>query len=461
MNAPREAVVRMYAPREAIHPREATGRHASLRWACVWLTQLLFYGLPWLRYNGRQAVLFDLGSRQFHLFGLVFWPQDFIYLAGLLIVCAYALFLVTTVAGRVWCGFACPQTVYTELFLWIERRIEGARSARIRLDRQPWNLEKIGKKAAKHAAWLALALWTGLSFVGYFTPVASLVAGVRHLDLGRWETFWVLFYGLATYGNAGWLREQVCKYMCPYARFQSAMFDKDTLIVTYDRARGEPRGPGMRAPGGEAGDCIDCTLCVQVCPTGIDIRRGLQYECIGCAACVDACNTVMDKVGQPRGLIRYATEHALARGWDAAQVRRRLLRPRVIGYAAVLALMAGAMAFALALRVPLKVDVIRDRGAMGREAGDGRVENVYRLQLMNTGGEARLLRIAVAGLPGAAVVGEDRVEIGAAAARALPVRVRAERGPAGARRIVFTVTALDDPALTVREEAAFIVPHRD
>ena len=449
----------MYAAREEIYPREAKGRYATLRWACVWLTQLLFYGLPWIGYNGRQAVLFDLGARKFHLFGLVLWPQDFIYLAGLLIVCAYGLFLVTTVAGRVWCGFACPQTVYTELFLWIERRIEGARSARIRLDRQPWNAEKIAKKTAKHAAWLAVALWTGFTFVGYFTPVRSLMGEILAWRLGPWEAFWVLFYGFATYGNAGWMREQVCKYMCPYARFQSAMFDKDTLIVTYDRARGEPRSPGGRVAGGEAGDCIDCTLCVQVCPTGIDIRRGLQYECIGCAACIDACNGVMDKVGRPRGLIRYATEQALARGWGNGEVARRLLRPRVLGYAAVLALMVAAMTASLALRVPLKVDVIRDRGSMGREVEDGRIENVYRLQLMNTSEQARSYRLGVAGLPGAAVADGEVVEVDAASTRAVPVRVRADAGgEPGSHRIAFTITALDDPAVAVREEAAFIVP---
>ena len=460
MNAPKEAVVRMYAAREEIYPREAKGRYATLRWACVWLTQLLFYGLPWIGYNGRQAVLFDLGARKFHLFGLVLWPQDFIYFAGLLIICAYGLFLVTTVAGRVWCGFACPQTVYTELFLWIERKVEGPRSARIRLDRQPWGFEKIAKKTAKHAAWLAVALWTGFTFVGYFTPVRSLTTEILAWQLGPWEAFWVLFYGFATYGNAGWMREQVCKYMCPYARFQSAMFDKDTLIVTYDRARGEPRSPSGRVAGGQAaGDCIDCTLCVQVCPTGIDIRRGLQYECIGCAACVDACNGVMDKVERPRGLIRYATEQALAKGWGSEQVRRRLLRPRVLGYAAVLALMVAAMTASLALRVPLKVDVIRDRGSMGREVEDGRIENVYRLQLMNTSEQARSYRLGVAGLPGAAVADGEVVEVHAASTRAVPVRVRADAGgEPGSHRIAFTITALDDPAVAVREEAAFIVP---
>ncbi|MFC4933388.1 cytochrome c oxidase accessory protein CcoG [Massilia sp. GCM10023247] len=465
MNAPKEAVIKMYAAREEIYPREAKGRYATLRWACVWLTQLLFYGLPWIGFNDRQAVLFDLGTRKFHLFGLVLWPQDFIYLAGLLIICAYGLFLVTAVAGRVWCGFACPQTVYTELFLWIERRIEGARSARIRLDRQPWNAEKIWKKGAKHAAWLAVALWTGFTFVGYFTPVRSLMAEAASWNLGPWEAFWVLFYGFATYGNAGWMREQVCKYMCPYARFQSAMFDKDTLIVTYDRARGEPRSPSGRPPvvngvaAPKAGDCIDCTLCVQVCPTGIDIRQGLQYECIGCAACVDACNGVMEKVSKPKGLIRYATENALAKGWSSAEVGRRLLRPRVLGYGAVLLLLMAAMTASLALRVPLKVDVIRDRGSMGREVEDGRIENVYRLQLMNTSEQARSYRLGVSGLAGAAIADADVVEVDGASGRAVPVRVRADAGgQSGSHRIEFTITALDDPAVAVREEAAFIVP---
>jgi cytochrome c oxidase accessory protein FixG len=455
--APKEAVIKMYAKREAIHPREVKGRFATLRWACVWLTQALFYGLPWLSMHGRQAVLFDLGARKFHLFGLVLWPQDFIYLAGLLIICAYGLFLVTAVAGRVWCGYACPQTVYTEIFLWIERRIEGDRSARIRLDRQPWTAQKVVRRMAKHLAWGAVALWTGFTFVGYFTPIRALGDAVAHLGLGPWETFWVLFYSFATYGNAGWMREQVCKYMCPYARFQSAMFDHDTLIVSYDGARGEPRGA---ARDGTRGDCIDCSLCVQVCPTGIDIRNGLQYECIGCAACVDACDSVMDKVGKPQGLIRYATENALAGRWDARQIRARLLRPRTIGYGLVLLLMAAGMSTALALRTPLKLDVIRDRGSMGREVDGGRIENVYRLQLMNTGEHAHLFRIRVAGIPTAAVVDEDVVELAGASARAVPVRVRVDHGAArtGSNALAFTVTAEDDPALHVTEKAVFIVP---
>ncbi|MCD2518492.1 cytochrome c oxidase accessory protein CcoG [Massilia sp. G4R7] len=458
MTVQQEAVIRMYAAREEIHPREIKGRYASLRWACVWLTQLLFYGLPWISMHGRQAVLFDLASRKFYLFGLVLWPQDFIYLAALLILCAYGLFLVTAVAGRVWCGFACPQTVYTEIFLWIERRFEGARSARIRLARQPWTLEKIARKGGKHAAWLLVAGWTGFTFVGYFTPVRELGASIASFGLGPWETFWVLFYAFATYGNAGWMREQVCKYMCPYARFQSAMFDKDTLIVSYDAARGEPRNPRQTVPG--AGDCIDCSMCVQVCPTGIDIRRGLQYECIGCAACVDACNGVMDKVARPRGLIRYATENALAGRLSTAEVRRRILRPRVLVYTLVLAVLGMAMVASLALRNPLKLDVIRDRGSMGREVEDGMIENVYRLQLMNTLESPQRLRIAVTGIVSAQVVEGEVVEIGPASTRAVPVRVRIGPGQAmpGSNRIAFSVASADGHGLQVSEDAVFLVP---
>ncbi|MFP5394390.1 MAG: cytochrome c oxidase accessory protein CcoG, partial [Gammaproteobacteria bacterium] len=382
---PKPTVIRMYAAREEIYPREAKGRYASLRWACVWLTQLVFYGMPWLTWGGRQAVLFDLGARKFYIFGLVLWPQDFIYLAALLIISAYLLFMVTAVAGRVWCGFACPQTVYTEIFMWIERRIEGARSARIRLDRQPWSAEKLAKKSAKHTAWSIVALYTGITFVGYFTPVRELFPAIGAFALGPWEAFWIGFYALATYGNAGWLREQVCKYMCPYARFQSSMFDQDTLIVTYDKARGEPRSPKQTARNGEKkGDCIDCSMCVQVCPTGIDIRKGLQYECIGCAACIDACNGVMDKIDLPRGLIRYSTDNAMEQGWTPRQTARRVLRPRVLIYAGLLAILVTAFFATLALRTPLKLDVLRDRGSMGREVDDGLIENVYRLQVMNT-----------------------------------------------------------------------------
>ena len=397
-----EGAQALYAARKKIYPRTVHGRFDRWRWVLVWATQIVFYGLPWLTWNGRQAVLFDLAARKFYIFGFVFWPQDFIYLTALLIISALALFLFTAVGGRLWCGYACPQTVYTEIFMWIERKIEGGRAQRMLLDEAPVSARKVAVKGAKHAAWIAVSLWTGFTFVGYFTPITELLGAVAALATGPWETFWILFYGFATYGNAGWMREQVCKYMCPYARFQSAMFDRDTLIITYDAGRGEPRGPRSRkAVRAEIplGDCVNCGLCVDVCPTGIDIREGLQYECIGCAACIDACDEVMGKFGYPRGLIRYSTENALAHGWDARKMVRRVLRARTLVYGAILFAVCAALAGALALRVPLKVDIVRDRASLAREVEGGRIENVYRIQVMNTQERAHRYRIGASGLP--------------------------------------------------------------
>jgi cytochrome c oxidase accessory protein FixG len=315
--------VALYEVRRKIYPRAVTGVFARWRWSMVWLTQLVFYGLPWLSWNDRPAVLFELAARRFYLFGTVLYPQDFIYLAGLLVIAALALFLFTAIAGRLWCGYACPQTVYTEIFMWIERRVEGDRARRMKLDRAPMSVRKLGVKAAKHGLWLAVSLWTGITFVGYFAGIQPLLVEIATLQVGAWETFWVLFYGFATYGNAGFMREQVCKFMCPYARIQSAMIDNDTLVITYDRERGEPRGSRPRKADRSAlnlGDCVNCGVCVEVCPTGIDIRQGLQNECIGCAACVDACDKVMDRMGYPQGLIRYDTENGgrRARAWASS-----------------------------------------------------------------------------------------------------------------------------------------------
>ncbi len=460
---PQVSVIKMYAAREEIYPREVSGRYATLRWVCVWLTQLVFYGLPWLNWNDRQAVLFDLGARKFYIFGLVLWPQDFVYLAALLIICAFSLFLITAVAGRVWCGFACPQTVYTEIFLWIERKIEGPRSARMRLDKQPWSIGKMARKTAKHATWGAVALWTGFTFVAYFTPLHTLLQGVLHIGLGPWESFWILFYAFATYGNAGWMREQVCKYMCPYARFQSAMFDHDSLIITYDQERGEPRGPRSKkseTATKSLGDCIDCSLCVQVCPTGIDIRKGLQYECIGCAACIDACNTVMAKIDLPAGLIRYSTEHAITNRWSLKQIRQRVLRPRVLIYTTLLIVIIGVFFGTLVVRTPLKMDVIRDRGSMGREVEDGMIENVYRLQIMNTDEASHHFKISVSGIDSITLASPDELDLEGTGSRAVPVRVRiaAGEGEAGSNKISFTLVATDHASQQVTEKAVFFVP---
>jgi cytochrome c oxidase accessory protein FixG len=462
-------VIWLYQAQQTIHARSVKGWFANWRWFFVWATQIVFYGLPWLQWNGRQAVLFDLASRRFYLGGLVLYPQDFIYLTGLLVISAYGLFLFTAVAGRLWCGFACPQTVYTEMFMWIERRLEGDRNARIRLDAAPWRAAKLLRRGGKHALWIALALWTGFSFVGYFTPIKTLWAEAFTLDFGPWEWFWVLFYGLATYGNAGFLREQVCKYMCPYARFQSAMFDKDTLIVSYDTERGEPRGTRGRSTDLKAanlGHCIDCHLCVQVCPTGIDIRKGLQYECIGCAACVDVCDGVMDKMQYPRGLIRFDTQNGLAQHLTRAQRWRRVLRPRVLIYSAVLAAICIGLATSLWLRTPFKVDVVRDRATLARLVEDGRIENVYRLQLMNASETAQRFRIGVGGLAGATLVGSGEVTVGAAESRWVPVAVQlapdaAQRAGAGAHPIEFRIeqlAAAGQAAWQRQERSTFVVP---
>jgi cytochrome c oxidase accessory protein FixG len=466
----REEIVSLYVKQKKIYARAVSGWFARWRWATVWATQLVFYGLPWLEWNQRQAVLFDLAARRFYVFGVVLYPQDFIYLTGLLIVAAYSLFLFTAVAGRLWCGYACPQTVYTEIFMWIERRLEGDRAQRMKLDAAPWSAAKVLRKGGKHAVWIAVALWTGFTFVGYFTPIRELGASVLGLGLGPWETFWTLFYGFATYGNAGWMREQVCKYMCPYARFQSAMFDRDTLIITYDAGRGEPRGTRGRKTDLKAaglGHCIDCGLCVQVCPTGIDIRKGLQYECIGCAACIDVCDGVMDKMQYPRGLVRYDTLNGLRQHLSRGQALRRILRPRVLVYASILVLIVAALFAAIALRTPFKVDVVRDRGALARQVEDGYVENVYRLQLMNATEVTQRYRITARGIDGMAADVSAAVEVGGAQARWVPVALRVPPGPAavagpGSHRVEFVIEQLPPaPGAATHqlvEKSTFLVP---
>ena len=456
-----EVEVSLYATRKKIYPRAVSGVFARWRWVFVWLTQLVFYGLPWLTWNGRQAILFDLEARRFYLFGLVLFPQDFIYLTGILVVSALSLFLFTAIAGRLWCGYACPQTVYTEIYLWMEKLFEGDRSARMRLDQSPWSLNKLLRKGGKQVAWILFGLWTGFTFAGYFTPIGELGHAVVTWDLGPWQTFWIFFYGFATYGNAGYMREQVCKYMCPYARFQSAMFDKDTMIVTYDVRRGEPRGARKRSADPKAlglGDCIDCTLCVQVCPTGIDIRNGLQYECIGCGACADVCDEVMDKMGYARGLVKYSTQNGMAHGWSRAQMIRRVLRPRVLVYSAILLSIVAALGVSLWLRVPLKVDVIRDRGALARMVEMGRIENVYRIQFMNASEAERELQLQVKGLPGIEVASERTVHLLPTEVRSVAVRVQVPPGQApGSHPIVFTFRTPDGD-ITVHEKTTFLIP---
>lgn len=477
--------------RRKIYSRSVSGWFTSWRVFFVFATQLLFYGLPWLNWNGRQAVLFDLGARKFYIFGMVLWPQDVIYLTLLLIISALGLFLFTAIAGRLFCGYTCPQTVYTEIFMWIEKRIEGDRVARIRLDESAFSLRKLRIKATKHALWIFVAFVTGFSFIGYFAPIRALGADLIALTLGPWQWFWLLFYSFATWGNAGFLREQVCKYMCPYARFQSVMVDRDTLVVTYDTLRGEPRGGRSRSIDHRAaglGDCVDCSICVQVCPTGIDIRQGLQYMCIGCGACVDACNQVMDKVGYPQGLIRYTSERGMIERLSVAQIRQHLLRPRVLIYSALMLIIVSVFFAALATRTTLRVDVIRDRGVLGREVAGGMIENVYRLQIINASEQELELSLHAIGLPGLTMAVADQPALRAhtgtpadpaqaavtqtashlvippASNRMVPVVVRAPvgAGTPGSHHIHFVTTSTTRDGLIdteVREASSFIFPN--
>ncbi|CAN5168073.1 cytochrome c oxidase accessory protein CcoG [soil metagenome] len=501
----------LYVSERKVYPREISGRFQRLRVLAVVVLLGLYYIVPWLQWGHRQAVLFDLPARKFYILGLAFWPQDFFFLAMLLVMAGLSLFFFTAVAGRLWCGYACPQTVWTEVFLWMEQWTEGDRAKRMKLDAAPWSANKLRRKASKHALWLVFALWTGFTFVGFFTPIRELTDRLVPFAWSGWETFWVLFYALATWGNAGVLREQVCKYMCPYARFQSAMFDRNTLIISYDPMRGEPRGArkksalssvlerarGLLSPelaeasvvaaahnrsaadlcagarattalavdmpiGGivaplvsgpeDLGDCIDCTICVQVCPTGIDIRNGLQYECIACGACVDACDSVMDKMGYPRGLVRYATQNAM----DGKPVR--LLRPRVIIYFVLLVILLSGTVAGIALRKPLIVDIIRDHQLYHLD-DNGQVENAYTLRLVNKDDVTHRYALSLRG--DKALRLDDVPEVITAAPEevlTIPVTVAAEAGTVrGGTDLRFIVRDLDT-GLVMHEETRFYGP---
>jgi len=448
--------VPLYEAHRKVYPREVSGRFARLRTLAAFTLLGIFYGLPWVQWNGQQAVLFDLPARKFHLFGLTLWPQDFLYLSWLLVLAALTLFFVTAVAGRVWCGYACPQTVWTEAFLGLERLVEGDRPQRLKLDRKPWSGEWVLRKTIKQVLWVGFAGLTGFSFVAFFTPATELAAGVMNLALGGWEVFWILFYGFATYGNAGFLREQVCIYMCPYARFQGAMFDQDTLIVSYNPGRGEPRGARKRGADARAtglGDCVDCTICVQVCPTGIDIRKGLQYECIACAACVDACDDVMARMDYQPGLISYVTEHGLA------GQTTRFSRPRVLIYGGLLLALGIGFVVSLGMRQPIGLDIIRDRNALYRVLPDGSVENVYSLRILNK--DDRAHRYVIETQPaGVFQVDAETVVVDAGDVRAVPARLHVARDDLtrAPRDIVIAVRTTDDSGLMAGRTTRFFVP---
>jgi cytochrome c oxidase accessory protein FixG len=456
MSNAQDADTSLYRKDPKVYPRDVTGTFANLRKLAVIVLLGLYYILPWLNWGGHQSVLFDLPARKFYIFNLTFWPQDFIFLALMLIIAGLSLFFVTAVAGRLWCGYACPQTVWTEVFLWMERWVEGDRNKRMKLDASPWNANKIARKSAKQVLWIGFALWTGFTFVGFFTPIRELGHSVLTFQLGGWETFWLLFYSFATYGNAGILREQVCKYMCPYARFQSAMFDKDTLVIAYDEARGEPRGARSKSDDPAAkglGDCIGCTLCVQVCPTGIDIREGLQIECIACAACIDVCDQVMDKMDYKRGLIKYTTEHRLS------GKKTRVLRPRIIVYAILLLGLIAGVAQSVNNRVLLRADLLRDRNALYRELPGDLIENVYTLKLINMDFKAHQYRIEVLNNDDISIFisPEPRLEAEEVGNFILRMQAPASAGR-GSIKVDVRFSTVDEPIIERVVSARFLMP---
>jgi len=439
-----------------IHTRSFTGLYRNLRIGFAGALFVLFFGTAWLTWNGRQAVLWDLANSKFHIFGATFWPQDFILLSALLIICAFGLFAITVYAGRVWCGYSCPQSTWTWLFMWCEKVTEGDRNQRIKLATAPWSPNKVARRMLKHSLWLAIGVLTGLTFVGYFTPIRPLAAELFTLQLGGVALFWVLFFTAATYINAGLLREAVCLHMCPYARFQSVMFDKDTLTVAYDPRRGEARGPRKKGSDVHAqglGDCIDCTLCVQVCPTGIDIRDGLQMACIGCAACIDACDGVMDKMGYARGLIGYKSEHSLQGGTT------HWLRPRLLGYAAALAVMIAALVLALQLRPMVSLDVIKDRGLF-RENAQGQIENIYLLKVINKTERTQHYELRLLEADGFTLQGNTALAIPAGEMSELPVSVAmlAERPSSSSQTLTFEIRERDAPAIRSVAHSRFVAP---
>ncbi len=429
----------LYAKRTKIFPRAVAGRYRAGKWAVLAATLGVYYLLPWIRWDRGpnapdQAVLIDFPGQRFYFFFIEIWPQEVYYVTGLLILAALALFLVTSIAGRVWCGYACPQTVWTDLFLWVERRVDGDRNARMRLDRARWTGRKLVRRAAKHGIWLLIAVATGGAWVFYFADAPTLAADLARFDA---PTVSYLFIGVltgTTYLLAGHAREQVCTYMCPWPRIQGAMLDEHSLLVTYRRKRGEPRGPHKRGQGWEGrGDCVDCRACVAVCPMGIDIRDGNQLECINCALCVDACNDIMDRVGRPRGLIAYDTLAGLADPSEDAAGRSlwhrlRLLRPRTVLYAVSMTLVGAVMLATLLSRNDTEITVLRDRNPLFVQLSDGSFRNGYTVKLRNKRHETRRFRILAEGLPRAAlsaVGGGGEVSVGPDRLRTVRIYVAA------------------------------------
>ena len=454
------AEIDLYQKREKIYTRKIEGFFQRIRLFTGWPLLIAYFFLPWMDWEGRQAVFFDLGNRKFYIFDLIFWPQDFSLLAWLLIISAFGLFLATKLFGRVWCGYTCPQTVWTTMFMWIEQRVEGTRNQRIKLDQAPWSANKLLRKSLKHAMWLGLAFYTSFTFIAYFTPANELIYSFFSLSASLGALVWIAIFTCLTYINAGWLREQVCLYMCPYARFQSVMFDANTLIVSYDVGRGEPRGSRKKSLNPKEaglGDCVDCELCVQVCPTGIDIRNGLQYECIGCALCIDACNSIMEKMEYPKGLIRYTTENELA----GEPSKSLFVRFDTLGYSFAITIMIALFAYTLLTRVPVKLDIIKDRGSLYLVNDDGSVENSYTARIMNMTDSTQTFKLVLREeVSDAKIVGERQVEVAPGELTELPFRIKLEKRRSGTSVVSLDVhlNSVDQPNLNAAAETRFLQP---
>jgi cytochrome c oxidase accessory protein FixG len=468
-------VIQLFEKAEKIYPRRVYGHFRNLKWLAMIVLLGIYYAAPWLRYNRGphvpdQAILIDLTGQRGYFFGVEIWPQEVYLLVGILILAAIGLFFATSLLGRVWCGYACPQTVWTDLFVWVERFVQGDRNARKRLDDGAWTLEKIWKKALTHAVWLLIGLVTGGAWVFYFNDAPGLADDIVHLSVPWPVLGWVVALTASTYFMAGFARENICKYACPYARFQSAMFDKDTLIISYAAERGEPRGKHKQGDSWEGkGHCIDCLSCVVVCPMGIDIRDGLQYDCIGCGLCIDACNSVMDKIELPRGLIHYDTENnqqardtAKASGLPSPKGRMKWIRPRTVFYAAIMSLVGSLMLGAIVLRSETDVNIIHNRSPLYVRLSSGQIRNNYQIKVLNKTHFDRTYSFGVSGLTPETVtlLGASDVPVTAFSVPANSVgefRVELVTGSAGGGRVPVTFILKDQQTGKAASHASYFI----
>lgn len=440
--------------KEKIYPKRVKGKFRTIKWTVTSILLGIYFMLPWIKINGRQAVLFDIPERKFYIFNIVFWPQDVFYLSIIILFLAMGLFFFTAIAGRLWCGYACPQTVFTDIFIAIERFIEGDRRERMLLDSTPWTAKKVFEKATKHAIWLALSFATAFTFVAYFVPPLELGWRIISWNLTAANAFWFFLFIITTYTFFGFFKELICLVPCPYGRFQSALCDQDTLIIGYDEKRGEPRGHMKKGDVSAHGDCVDCSLCVQVCPTGIDIRNGLQYECIGCAQCIDACNSVMKKVGKPEGLIRYGSLNIFSGGTT------HILRPRLAFYASILIVLMGGLTYKIATRTPLEIDVVRNRSSLYQKTADGKIVNIYTVKALNMNQIPHRYLIKVDGIPAKLVMGSNPIHVKAGEVYQATVSLVTDEKVTNKKvnHIAFLIEDVDNPKISARRESTFLAP---